>query len=231
MREAWALRYDCYSHYGFLAQSADAMFSDEYDEYPTSQTVVLYSDGIPAGSVRVCLHDPEMAKRGKYTMPVMATFPDIIPAIIDQSSNRAQSSTAVEILRLVAHPRYENNLQIVFGLFRMAKYLMKMFDAKIVFCAVRPNHISLYRRTGLIKVAEPRHYYEKLSFSTALMLGIEREFDLVQNKIPCFMNVHKHDPIYQSLLEGQCVPVYLDGRSSLSEMAVMPEVEAISMAA
>lgn len=211
MEEAWALRYECYSHYGYLAPDPKRSFPDVYDNKPTSRTVVLYRNGFPAGSVRVCQHDPELAASGNYTMPVMTTFPDIIPEVINSSIKKIGPTSAIEILRLVAHPKYEKNSEIVFGLFRMAKYLMKSFDAKIVFCAVRANHIGLYRRTGLTKIAEPRHYYEKLSFDTALMFGLEPEFEELQEKIPCFSGVHKKDGIYDDLLSGKLIPVHIHG--------------------
>lgn len=219
MQQAWSLRYECYSHHGFLAPNADRIFKDEYDLLETSKTIVIYKSGVPVASVRVCLHDPVAEAGGTRTMPVMESFADVIPDIADGVVIPNQQKRVVEVLRLVSLPSLEKNIEIIFALFRMAKYLTKYFESDILFCAVRNNHVGIYRRIGFHKVAEPRHYYSKLSFQTALMMGVERDYEKVQEKIPFLRRVSKNDQTYQRLIAGDLVPVFGDAHDTLESQA------------
>ncbi|MCU4160441.1 hypothetical protein AiwAL_10010 [Acidiphilium sp. AL] len=213
MRQAWSLRYESYYCHGFLEENQERLFPDEYDSLETSKTIVIYKYGEPIASVRVCLHDPVAASKGIYTMPIMATFPDVIPELIERYSRNKLEQRAVEVLRLVSHPSVEKNVEVIFALFRMAKYLTKYFESGILFCGVRQNHAGIYRRIGFDKKAEPRHYYPKLKFQTALMMGIECEYEIVQQKIPFLRNVFRYDETYSNLLAGKLVPVFADVES------------------
>ena len=208
MRQAWSLRYDSYYHHGFLDENKEGLFPDEYDSLETSKTIVIYKYGEPIASVRVCLHDPVAASKKNYTMPIMATFPDIIPELIERHARNKLEQRTVEVLRLVSRPSVEKNVEVLFALFRMAKYLTKYFEANILFCGVRQNHTGIYRRIGFEKKAEPRHYYPKLKFQTALMMGIEREYEIVQQKIPFLRNVSRYDETYFNLIAGELIPVF-----------------------
>lgn len=209
LKDAWLLRYESYSHHAYIDKNPDRLFKDELDFKPTSKTIVIYQNEQAIGSVRVCLHNAAEASLGNYTMPAMSTFPDLIPSLLVDPNDASLNMRAVEVMRLVTHPHLEKNLELIFGLFRMAKYLTKFFDSQILFCGVRSNHIGIYRRIGFKKASEPRPY-PKLKFDTALMYGLEEEYEIVQEKISFLSNVNRNDFTYSGLVNGDLVPVFGD---------------------
>ena len=73
-REALAVRYEAYVAAGYLAPRRDALFSDTYDESPLSKTLVLYTDGEAAASVRVCMLGHRDGNDRPGDLPAAAMF-------------------------------------------------------------------------------------------------------------------------------------------------------------
>lgn len=207
MREAYAIRYKSYHHHGYLENNELEEFRDEFDQLDTSRTVVVYQDRIPVGSVRVCLYDRSLEQTGRHSIPAMCVFPDVLDQIISENQSRVPLGRAAEICRLVADPAFESNTEIVFALFRMAKYLIKYFYSDMVIFAARSNHAPFYRRLGFRKMCEPRDY-NQLNFRTALLLGVETEYEPIQQKTKLLRDVNRGDATFLDLLSGHEFPVF-----------------------
>lgn len=204
MEDAFALRYESYYSHGYLDETIDKSFSDEYDSLDTSRTIVIYKAGNAVASVRLCLYQ----EAGGLGIPALKIFSDVLPAAIREGMGKSHYGRASEVCRLVTKPGLERNAELVFCLFRMAKYLTKYFNSEILFCAVRNNHVGMYRRIGFRQICEARDYVPKLKFQTALVMGIEREYEPVQQNIVFLRDVAKYDDTYNSLFSGQPTPVF-----------------------
>lgn len=215
MSQAYAVRYKSYHHHGYLENNELEEFSDEFDQLDTSRTVVVYQDRMPVGSVRVCLYDRSLEQTGSHSIPAMHVFPDVLDQIISENQSRVPIGRAAEICRLVVDPAFENNTEIVFALFRMAKYLIKYFYSDMVIFAARSNHAPFYRRLGFRKMCEPRDY-KKLNFRTALLLGIETEYEPIQQKTKLLRDVKRDDATFLDLISGHEFPVFGSIRNGAS---------------
>ena len=177
--EAYRLRYRSYLAGGFIQENCSGMFRDHYDDLPNAETVVLYDEGAPVASVRVCL-----LERGTvYTSPAVDTFPEEVGALMNASPNDAFAGRAIEVTRLVRSPEAENNQGLVFLLYRIAGYIALCHHTQLFLACVRSNHAPFYRRLGYSLASELRPY-PGLNCQMLLMASSRRRYDGIRSKVP-----------------------------------------------
>jgi len=177
--EAYRLRYRSYLAGGFIQENPSGMFRDSYDNMPNAYTVVLYDEGVPVASVRVCLLERGTA----YTSPAMDTFPEEVGALLSGSPNDAFAGRGIEVTRLVRSPEAENNQGLVFLLYRIAGYIALCHHTQLFLACVRSNHAPFYKRLGYSAAAEPRPY-PGLSCQMLLMASGRGRYDGIRSKVP-----------------------------------------------
>lgn len=177
--DAYRLRYRSYYSSGFIPANRDQVFHDRYDELPNSETVVVYDDGKPVASARLCF----LSAAGSMAIPSSDTFPDHVRALVATCGTSRTGNEAVEITRLVRSPDAANNQGLVFLLYRMFAILGVEKDIRLVLSCVRQNHVAFYRRMGFQEVAEPRAY-PGLSCPMSLMACPREDHDAMRAATP-----------------------------------------------
>jgi hypothetical protein len=177
--DAYRLRYRSYLAGGFIEEAPSKIFRDRYDDLGNADTVVLYDDGVPVASVRVCL----LERGTDYTSPAMDTFPEEVGALMNANPNEAFAGRAIEVTRLVRSPEAENNQGLVFLLYRIAGYIALCHHTQIFLACVRSNHVPFYKRLGYSAASEPRPY-PGLSCKMLLMASDRQRYDQVRVKVP-----------------------------------------------
>ena len=208
--ESWRLRHAAYSAQGYIEQSANGLFMDEYDNYPTSKTVVVYKEGIPVASVRLCLSAPDIGLGIAKNLPAFKMFPEEIAGVLESFRGPTRHARAAEVTRLSRHPDLGNDFEPVFALFRMVGYLLLESEADAVFSLVCTHHTPFYRRLGFRKLGEPRPY-PNLKVETALVACVRAPDRALQQALPMLGLVSKDDANYQAFLAGLHVPVFGTG--------------------
>lgn len=203
-REAYALRYAAYSSRGFIDAAPSGLFKDEWDEYPCTKTVVVYKDGVPAATARVCMYAPGSGIVGSDVIPAMDVFGSEIARIFSRIRG---FSRGAEVMRLSRHPDLGADYEPVFAAFQMVGCLLLHLEVDAVVCAVRKHHMPFYRRLGFRIKTEPRKY-PKLNFETALMASARPEGKLLQDALSGLNLISKEDINYQDFLAGREVPVF-----------------------
>lgn len=207
MHEAWRLRHESYLAHGLIDPKPGSLFADAYDRPETARTVVLYENGIPVGSVRGCLHDPDAANNGSPTMPGYEIFSDVLPQLLSGFGAPGRPPRVTEVSRLVCLPSRASDSKIAWALMRMGKCMTDIFNTEVTLISARPRHVPMYRRIGFHKVANPRQY-AGVRFETALLLGVKSEYDIVQQRFPAMATVHRDNEWFRSLESGETVPVF-----------------------
>lgn len=86
-------------------------------------------------------------------------------------------------------------------------YLILHHDVDIVFNAVRPHHVPMYRRFGFQPLTSPRHY-PCLSYKTVLMACFRRDYGAALRNLPFLQGISTDDLTYSGLLAGDLVAVH-----------------------
>ncbi len=81
--DAYRLRYQCYLASGHIEPNNSGLFSDDYDLLPNSRTIVLYRDGDPVASVRVCL----LLQGAGQRSPCFDAFPETLDRIMRDAAH------------------------------------------------------------------------------------------------------------------------------------------------
>ena len=199
-RLTYALRHKAYSHAGYLQDAGTHSFSDIYDEFETSKTVLIYRDRIPVGSARLCLMDPTSAS--SVPIPAMKIFHEEINQILNQHTERSEGARAVEITRLARDPECLDDVRISFALFRMVGYLILSVQSDVVFVTVTRNHEPFYRRMGYRMICPPRDY-DGLDVKTGLMACFRSDFSNVQRNVAFLRGLATSDDMYKRFMSGQ----------------------------
>jgi hypothetical protein len=210
---AFAVRHDSYLSGGYIDRRPDGLFADEFDDMPNSQTVVVYRDGRPVASIRFCIIDTDPAKTGWQDIPASRIFPDEVKGLLDQATAGRvppRPARALEINRLVRHPDFADDKELVFVLFRFATYMVLHHEADITLSCVRRNHMPFYRRIiKLSNVAGPRRY-AGVKFETHLMACDRSKYESVVRDVPIFNCAKITAGGYDALFEGETVSVFQD---------------------
>jgi hypothetical protein len=207
--DAYAIRHDSYLSGGFIDPSPDGQFSDADDLRPNNHCVVIYQSGQPVASVRLCLLDFTPGLDGWDEIPASRIFPDEV-ANLTATAVPGRSARLIEINRLVRHPDYANNYQLVFVLFRFVSYLLMSANADIMLSCVRRNHTPFYKRMHFEYVAGPRRY-AGVKFETNLMACTMGGVDLIRAEMPIVGADPRTIESYAALMAGQSVSVFVEG--------------------
>lgn len=206
-REAQALRYEAYLDAGYLNPKDDCLFADFHDARPNSRTLVLYNDGNPAASVRVCALGADRDESASEDLPASAMFRDDIETCLGEIETGGRRPVAVEITRLARSPRHSRNVALVMGLYHLAAYMTLYFRADMIFAAVTTNHTPIYRRMGFRQIAAPKDY-PGLSVRTVLMGCLFGEHRGIPGRTLALRDMSLVDDTYLGLIAGEEVPVF-----------------------
>jgi hypothetical protein len=116
----------------------------------------------------------------------------------------------MEINRLVRHPDFATDYQLVFVLFRFVSYILIEDNADMMLSCVRRNHTPFYKRMHFGYVAGPRRY-AGVKFETNLMSCPEDCFDKIRSEIPIVGTDDKTNRSYAGLRYGETVNVFVEG--------------------
>jgi hypothetical protein len=227
-RAAYAIRHAGYSSYGYITPRYDGLFFDKYDSKVNSRTVIVFKNGEAAATVRVCLYDPE--NHNSSPLPAMEIFGNEIMALLTSQGTLGKCARAVEITRMARSPTFANDIDIVFALFRLVGYLILYYGADIVFNAVRPHHMAMYRRFGFQKLEEPRQY-PNLTYKAGLMACYKSNYDKAKNNLSFLKNLSMEDLTYNGLITGEKVSIYKNLHSPVSKLHQYSPNVAVSIAA
>ena len=211
--DAFTVRHDSYLSGGYIDARADGQFSDANDDMPNSQTVVIYKKDRPVASIRFCILDTDPAMHGWSDIPAMHIFPEEVKALMDQvrasqPAGAQRHPRAVEINRLVRHPDFSTDSELVFALFRFATYMTLYHDTDVMLSCVRRNHMPFYKRIiKLEDVAGPRRY-AGVKFETHLMACHRAKYDAVVEEVPIFNCSKITGGGYDAMFEGETVTVF-----------------------
>lgn len=206
--DAYTLRHNVYVSAGFIEARQCGILHDHFDDLPSSKTIVLYKNGAAAASARVCLLDPTGKTPGATTIPASKVFGDEIAELLRGMGQGNRPARAVEVTKLARHPDFLKENNLVFGMFRMAGYLILHFDADAVLTSVRANHIPFYRRLGFQEVAKPRAYPGLDNIQGGLIACFRSSYEGVQRNVPVMNALSSDDGIYSRFMEGELVPVF-----------------------
>jgi hypothetical protein len=207
-RDAYAIRHASYLSGGYIDPQPDGLFRDADDLQPNSRCVVVYRHGKPVASVRLCTLDLGNGP-GWDEIPASRIFPEAVAALAaDVGHDRPARMT--EINRLVRHPDYANDYQLVFVLFRFVSFLVIESQADMMLNCVRRNHTSFYRRMHFSYVEGPRRY-AGVKFETNLMVCPEARYERLMADIPFVATTPSTKQAYAALLAGDTVNVNVEG--------------------
>ncbi|MEE8657909.1 N-acyl amino acid synthase, PEP-CTERM/exosortase system-associated [Acetobacteraceae bacterium EV16G] len=178
--DAYRLRYQCYLASGHIEPNNSGLFSDDYDLLPNSRTIVLYRDGDPVASVRVCL----LLQGAGQRSPCYDAFPETLDRIMRDAAHAVSGPVRVaEYTRLVRDPSLDRGGAIVYLLYRIASYVSMMSHAQITIACVRKSHASFYRRLGYQAETTPQPY-PGLKCRMQLMSSDRKRFDELRAAFP-----------------------------------------------
>jgi hypothetical protein len=210
---AFSVRHDSYLSGGYIDARPDGQFSDAHDDMPNSKTVVVYKKARPVASIRFCILDTDPNAQGWDDIPATHIFPDEVKALLDNvppvsRDGVARAPRAIEINRLVRHPDFKDDRELVFVLFRFATYMVLHYDTDITLSCVRQNHMPFYRRIiKLQNVAGPRRY-AGVKFETHLMACEREKYASVVRDVPIFNSAKITKGGYDGLFRGETVNVF-----------------------
>jgi hypothetical protein len=217
--EVQRLRYDAYLAAGYLQPREITLFADSHDALSSSQSLVMYLDGLPAASVRVCLLDNSNSDAEGGQLPASAMFKTEIETFLKQRADQGCGTNAVEITRLARSPVHAKNLALVLGLYHVAGYLILHFHADVIFAAVTKNHTSFYRRMGFREIAPPKDY-PGLNVQTVLMGCLLEEHRGIPGRTLALKEMSLSDDTYLGLIAGERVPVFGGEATSAPDLVV-----------
>ena len=216
--DAFSVRHESYLASGYLDPKPNGLYLDEYDDMPNSQTVVIYRQSRPVASIRVSILDTDPAVHGWDDVPALHLFPEELGDLMNrvnagyEAAARAggprKHARALELNRLVRHPDFKDDSELVFVLFRFATYMVLHHDVDYALSCVRRNHMPFYRRViRLENVAGPRHY-PGLKFATHLVACSREKYASVVRDVPIFNSAKITQGGYDRLFDGETVNVF-----------------------
>ena len=219
-QRAYRIRYQGFADGGFIAQDQEAMI-DKFDYEDSSVTVLLFRDGSPAATIRICLYDPGGVWTSATELPGMVIFRDEIFQLAKQLDTDHRSARIIEITRLARDPAFANDKTIILSAFRIVAYLRLHYDADVMINVVRAHHMPMYRRLGFQKLEEPRPYPNLTNYEAGLMAMFRPDYENALKRIGLTSGISCTDETYVRLMKGERVSV-LDGprKPSLPSRAI-----------
>lgn len=207
--DAYAIRHESYLSGGYIDPQPDGLFSDLDDLKPNSRSVVVYKWGRPVASVRLCVLDQTPGMIGWDEIPASRIFPEAV-AELAASVPHGRPAKMTEINRLVRHPDFATDYQLVFVLFRFVSYMVIEDNADMMLSCVRRNHTPFYKRMHFGYISGPRRY-AGVKFETNLMSCPEARYDRLMSDIPFVATDDNTKSAYAGLLQGEAVNVFAEG--------------------
>ncbi|MBU6419168.1 MAG: hypothetical protein KGQ79_05500 [Proteobacteria bacterium] len=206
--DAYSIRHASYLSGGYIDPRPDGMFSDADDLLPNSRSVVIYKEGRPAASVRLCTWSNDPNLQGWNDIPAARIFPEEVEALA-QGVQTGKPAKLTEINRLVRHPDDSNDFMLVFVLYRFVSFLVIEEGSDMMLNCVRRNHTSFYKRMHFEYVAGPRRY-AGVKFETNLMICPDNRYEKLMSDIPFVATDASTKRAYGDLLAGETVKVFAD---------------------
>jgi len=203
--DCYKLRYLSYFSEGHIEACRSRKFSDEYDNSPDAQTIVIYKGRRAVASTRICLLDRDSNGRSSGAIPAEHVFPEAIDNLLGGDTGQPVQRI-VEINRLVRHPEHAEDRSLVFLLFRLAGHFILKHNAGAVVSCVRRNHVPFYSRLRFSEVAGPRTYHG-VKFSTHLLTCLRDQYDTVRRMMPVLDVTEAERVRYDRLGHGHSVAV------------------------
>jgi hypothetical protein len=176
------------------------IFSDADDLRPNARSLVVYKRGRPVASVRLCTLDNRPGLDGFDDIPARRIFPEAVGALL---ASVARPARVTEINRLVRHPDYASDYQLVFLLYRLAACIVEHEKADIGLSCVRRNHMPFYKRLLFDYVDGPRRY-AGVKFETSLMAGPVSRLQQITHLTGAAADDHQR---YAPLFAGEAISV------------------------
>jgi hypothetical protein len=202
--DAFALRYTSYLAGGYIDPSPGGLFSDADDERPNAQSVVIYKHGRPVASVRLCVLDP--ARAGWDEIPASRIFPGEVAGLLRDAAPGG-GARATEINRLVRHPDFATDYELVFVLFRFVSFMVLKEQSDMMLSCVRRNHTPFYKRLNFAPIAGPRRY-AGVKFETSLMACPRAGYHANLRNFPIVDSGALESGCYDGLFNNQTVNVF-----------------------
>jgi len=207
--DAFSVRHASYLSGGYIDPMPGGIFSDADDLKPNSRSVVIYQWDQPVASVRMCLLDQNPELTGWDEIPASRVFPEEV-AELGRNVTHGRPARLAEINRLVRHPDYATNYQLVFVLFRFVSYMLIEAEADLLLSCVRRNHTPFYKRMHFEYVAGPRRY-AGVKFETNLMACTPGGVELIRAEMPIVGADQNTIKSYAGLSHGDSVNVFMEG--------------------
>ncbi len=207
--EAYAIRHASYLSGGFIDPMPGGLFSDADDAKPSSTSLVIYKNGRPVASTRLCILDYTPGLAGWDEIPASRIFPEAV-ATLAANVPHNRPAKIMESNRLVRHPDYATDYELVFVLYRFVSYMLIQTNADMLLSCIRRNHIPFYKRMHFEYVDGPRRY-AGVKFETSLMACSKVNMDRIRADIPMIGADQKSREGYAALLDGQIVNVFAEG--------------------
>ena len=206
-QDCYKLRYLSYFAEGYIEPRRSKAFSDEYDEQPDAQTVVIYKGDRAVASTRVCVLTQGADGIVAGALPAQQMFAEEVGSLFGGNAASVSQNpvrSVVEINRLVRHPDFAEDKSLVFSLFRLAGHLILKHDAGAVVSCVRRNHVPFYTRLRFRELAGPRLYHG-LKFSTHLLGCLREQYDMVRRMVPILDVTGSARERFDRLIQGDTV--------------------------
>ena len=204
--DAYAIRHHSYLSGGYIDPQPNGLFSDADDLRPNSLSIVVYKHRRPVASVRLCTLEPGSGVNEE--IPASRIFPEAVAALA-AAVPKGRPVRLIEINRLVRHPDFATDFELVFVLFRFVSFLVIAADADMMLNCVRRNHTPFYKRMHFAYVDGPRRY-AGVKFETNLMTCPRERYAQLMSDIPFVATDDNTKRAYAGLLHGETVNVFAE---------------------
>ena len=131
------LRYTAYLDKASIRENADRMFSDPYDGAPNCHSFIEYVEGMPAGSIRACVYEPQ---KPHLIIPAQELFAD------EMEQHIGHDTCVVESNKFVVHPMFQNKaMRLKFTLFKNVFDKALEIGADYLVTSPRATQVDFYR--------------------------------------------------------------------------------------
>ncbi|OYV33796.1 MAG: hypothetical protein B7Z80_23060 [Rhodospirillales bacterium 20-64-7] len=207
--DAYSIRHASYLSGGYIDPQPDEKFTDADDLKANSRSVVVYKFGRPVASVRLCDLTYDAALSEQDEIPASRIFPEAV-AELAQGVSHGRPPKLTEINRLVRHPDFATDYELVFILFRFVSFLVIEGNSDMMLSCVRRNHTPFYKRMHFQYIDGPRRY-AGVKFETNLMACKADSYDRLMSDIPFVATDDNSKAAYAGLLHGETVNVFSEG--------------------
>jgi hypothetical protein len=207
--DAYSVRHASYLSGGYIDPQPGQMFSDADDLRPNSRSVVVYKFGRPVASVRLCDLNLDTALSGFDEIPASRIFPEAV-ARLTADITHGRPAKLTEINRLVRHPDFATDYELVFVLFRVVGFMVAAGQSDMTLSCVRRNHTPFYKRMHFQYIDGPRRY-AGVKFETNLMACFNAQYEAVAQNIPFIGSQAGAQSAYNGLLQGESIHLFSEG--------------------